>query len=85
MAKRKELMYASEGISNPFFAQDNSDPYKIYLTDQQRFDKADSDEFINCQVLEFEEHQDQIIYRRKELEMFVDLQKSLLSGLLLTD
>lgn len=85
MAKRKELMYAGEGISNPFFVQENSDPYKIYLTDQERFVNANSNEFMNCQVLEFEEHQDQIIYRRKEPEMFVDLQRSLLSGLLLID
>ncbi|WP_103072285.1 hypothetical protein [Aquimarina sediminis] len=84
MAKRKELMYAVEGILNPFFVVENSDLDKIYLTDQKRFDNANSDELINCQVLEFEEYQDQIIYRRKEPEMFVDIQRSLLSGLLLT-
>ncbi len=85
MAKRRELMHAIEGITNPFFVQENIDPDKVYLTDQERFDNADSDEFINCQVLEFEVLENKLIYRRKVPEMFVDLKRSLLSGLLITD
>lgn len=85
MVKRKELKYAAEGKENPFFAQDNSDPFKIYLVDQERFDSVSLNDFISCQVLEYEEQKDLIIYRRKNPEMFVDIQRSLLSGLLLTD
>lgn len=84
MKKFKNLTLVAKEKENPLFVSEIEDDRKIYVVDQENFNdpnKKVSDP-ISCLVLEYKENNHELIYKIKQPETFIVLQRGTLQGLL---
>lgn len=84
MNKIKNLTLVAKEKDNPLFVSEVGNQIKIYVVDQKDYNDSSkkSTDDIECLVLEYAENNHELIYRIKQPETFIKLQRGSLQGVL---